>query len=168
MMPSNQLSLRFVMTLRSSLQFVALIFALLAPCSLQAQEPNPLHTASRQELNIIKVLIAQENAWNSGDLAAFAKGYKDSPDTLFITHQVSRGFAGLLEEYKHDYPNKAAMGTLAYSDLEVHPLDENFAVVIGKYRLERNKKDGGNAEGLFSLVFENTDTGWKIVVDHTT
>jgi ketosteroid isomerase-like protein len=60
------------------------------------------------------------------------------------------------------------MGTLAYSDLEVHPLDENFAVVIGKYHLERSKKDGGNVEGLFSLVFENTDNGWKIVVDHTT
>ena len=167
-MPSNQLSSRFDMTLRSSLQFVALIFVLLAPGFLHAQEPNPLHTASRQELNIIKVLIAQENAWNKGDLVGFASGFKDSPDTLFITHTVSRGFSGLLDEYKRDYPNKAAMGTLTYSDLEVHPLDENFAVVIGKYRLERSKKDGGNAEGLFSLVFENTDNGWKIVVDHTT
>jgi ketosteroid isomerase-like protein len=156
------------MTLRFRICFAALIFTLLAPALVPAQEPNPLHTATRQELDIIKVLLAQENAWNNGDLAGFAKGYKDSPDTLFITHQVFRGFAGLLDEYKHDYPNKGAMGTLAYSDLEVHPLDENFAIVIGKYRLERSKKDGGNAEGLFSLVFENTDNGWKIVLDHTT
>ena len=155
------------MTLRSSLRLAALSLILLAPALLSAQT-DPLHTATRQELNIIKVLIAQENAWNKGDLAAFASGYKDSPDTLFITHQVFRGFAGLLDEYKHDYPTRAAMGTLAYSDLEVHPLDENFAVVIGKYHLERSKKDGGNVEGLFSLVFENTDNGWKIVVDHTT
>ena len=155
------------MTLRSSLR-LAVLSLILAPVLLRAQQPDPLHTASRQELNIIKVLIAQENAWNKGDLAAFASGFKDSADTLFITHQVSRGFAGLLDEYKRDYPNKAAMGTLAYSDLEVHPLDENFAVVIGKYHLDRSKKDGGNAEGLFSLVFENTDNGWKIVVDHTT
>ena len=156
------------MTLQSSLRLAALSLILLAPSLLPAQANDPLHTATRQELNIIKVLLAQENAWNKGDLAAFASGYKDSPDTLFITHQVFRGFAGLLDEYKHDYPNKAAMGTLAYSDLEVHPLDENFAVVIGKYHLERSKKDGGNVEGLFSLVFENTDNGWKIVVDHTT
>jgi ketosteroid isomerase-like protein len=156
------------MTLRSYLCFAAFVLTLLAPASLPAQATDPLHTATRQELNIIKVLIAQENAWNAGDLAAFAKGYKDSPDTLFITHQVFRGFAGLLDEYKHDYPTKAAMGTLNYSDLEVHPLDENFAIVIGKYRLERAKKDGGNAEGLFSLVFENTDNGWRIVLDHTT
>jgi ketosteroid isomerase-like protein len=156
------------MTLRSPLRLVALVFALLAPALLRAQQPDPLHTASRQELNIVKVLIAQENAWNKGDLAAFASSFKDSPDTLFITHQVFRGFSGLLDEYKRDYPTKAAMGTLTYSDLEVHPLDENFAIVFGKYRLERGKKDGGNAEGLFSLVVENTDSGWKIVLDHTT
>jgi ketosteroid isomerase-like protein len=156
------------MTFCRSLRLAVLSFTLLAPALLPAQQPDPLHTASRQELNIIKVLIAQENAWNKGDLAAFAAGYKDSPDTLFITHQVFRGFAGLVDEYKHDYPSKAAMGTLAYSDLEVHPLDENFAIVIGKYHLDRSKKDGGSAEGLFSLVFENTDNGWKIVLDHTT
>jgi uncharacterized protein (TIGR02246 family) len=140
----------------------------LPPHILQAQEPNPLHTASRQELDIVKVLLAQENAWNKGDLTSFASGYKDAPDTLFITHQVSRGFAGLLDSYKHDYPTRAAMGTLAFSDLEVRPLDENFAVVIGKYHLDRGKKEGGNAEGLFSLVFEKTDKGWKIIIDHTT
>jgi uncharacterized protein (TIGR02246 family) len=156
------------MTLRFSLRLVALSLSLLTPALLSAQAPDPLHTASRQELSIIKVLIAQENAWNKGDLAAFASSFKDSPDTLVITHTVSRGFTGLLDEYKRDYPSKAAMGTLAYSELEVHPLDENFAVVIGKYHLERSKKDGGNAEGLFSLVFENTDNGWKIIVDHTT
>ena len=156
------------MKLRFSLHFAAVFFTLLTPAILRAQTPDPLHTASRQELNIIKVLIAQENAWNKGDLTAFTDTFKDSPDTLVITHQVSRGFAGLLDEYKHDYPNKAAMGTLAYSDLEVHPLDENFAVVVGKYHLERSKKDGGVAEGLFSLVLENTDKGWRIIVDHTT
>jgi ketosteroid isomerase-like protein len=156
------------MTLRSFLRLAALSLTFVASAILNAQQPDPLHTATRQELNIIKVLIAQENAWNKGDLVGFASGFKDSPDTLFITHTVSRGFSGLLDEYKRDYPNKATMGTLNYSDLEVHPLDENFAVVIGKYHLERSKKDGGNAEGLFSLVFENTDNGWKIVVDHTT
>ena len=156
------------MQLCSTLRLATLSLTLLAPALLPAQAPNPLHTASRQELDIIKVLVAQENAWNKGDLALFASSFKDSPDTLFITHQVFRGFAGLVEEYKRDYPSRGAMGTLAYSDLEVHPLDENFAVVIGRYRLERAKKDGGNVEGLFSLVFEKTDNGWKIVVDHTT
>ena len=156
--------------LSSSLRVVALAFVLLTLAILPAgaQDPNPLHTATRQELDVIKVLLSQEDAWNKGDLAAFASGYKDAPDTLFITKQVSRGFAGLIDEYKHDYPNRAAMGTLVYSELEVRTLDENFAVVFGKYHLDRGKKEGGNADGLFSLVFEKTDKGWKIIVDHTT
>ena len=76
--------------------------------------------------------------------------------------------AGLLDNYKRNYPNRAAMGTLSFSDLEVRPLDDRFAVLIGKYHLDRSRKEGGVAEGLFSLVFEKTEKGWKIVVDHTT
>ena len=136
--------------------------------TLPAQDTNPLHTASRQELDVIKVLLAQEAAWNKGDIDTFASSYKDAPDTLFITHQVSRGYVGLIDEYKRDYPTRAAMGTLAFSELEVRTLDENYAVVIGKYHLDRNKKEGGPAEGIFSLVFEKTDKGWKIIIDHTT
>jgi len=159
---------RSPMTLRSCLRLAAVLFTLLTPALLPAQEPNPLHTASRQELNIIKVLIAQENSWNKGDLAGFANSFKDSPDTLFITHQVSRGYTGMVDEYRHDYPTKAAMGTLAFSDLEVHPLGDSFALCIGRFHLERDKKAGGNSDGLFTLVFEKTQAGWKIVVDHTT
>jgi uncharacterized protein (TIGR02246 family) len=158
------------MLVSSFFRAAALALTLLMPAfvSARAQDTNPLHTATRQELDVIKVILAQENAWNQGDLAAFASGYKDAADTLFITKQLSRGYAGLLDEYKHDYPNRAAMGTLAYSELEVRTLDENYAVAIGKYHLDRGKKDGGSADGMFSLVFEKTDKGWKIIIDHTT
>jgi uncharacterized protein (TIGR02246 family) len=156
------------MPFRSSLRLASLALTLIAPAIVNAQDPNPLHTASRQELDVVKVLLAQEAAWNKGDLTSFASGYKDAPDTLFITHQLSRGYAGLLDEYKHDYPTRAAMGTLNFSELEVRPLGEDYAVCIGKYHLERTKKEGGNAEGIFSLIFEKTDKGWKIIIDHTT
>ncbi len=149
---------------------VVAVVTVLATClgggSLLAQ--NPLHTASKAELDVVKVLLAQEAAWNRGDIDSFAQGYKNSPDTLFITRQISRGWAGMVQEYKLEYPTKASLGTLGFSELEVHPLDESVAVCIGKYHLDRTKKDGGNAEGLFSLVFEKTDKGWKIVLDHTT
>ena len=60
------------------------------------------------------------------------------------------------------------MGTLTFSELEVHALSDDFAICLGKYHLDRSKKDGGSADGLFSLVLEKTDDGWKIVLDHTT
>jgi ketosteroid isomerase-like protein len=153
--------------LRFRLYATILALLLVVAISARAQD-DQLKTASKQELDIIKVLVAQEDAWNKGDLQAFIQGYKNSPDTLFITHQVFRGVDGMIDEYRHNYPTKAAMGTLGFSELEVHPLDEKFAVVLGKYHLDRGKKDGGNADGIFSLVFEKTDQGWKIIVDHTT
>ncbi len=146
--------------------FSALMVGTLTVSIATAQ--TPLTTVPQQQLDVIKVLLAQEAAWNRGDLVAFAESYKDSPDTLFITNMVNRGFSGLVDSYKRDYPTRATMGTLGFSELEAHLLDERFAVVIGRYNLERGKKEGGNATGLFSLVLEKTDKGWKIIVDHTT
>ena len=134
-----------------------------------AQEPdNPLHTASRVELDVVKVVVAQEKAWNAGDLEGYVKGYKDSPDTIFIGKQISKGYGQILADYKQNYSSRAAMGTLTFSELEVHPLSDTFAACIGKYHLDRSKKEGGPADGQFSLVMEKTDQGWKIVLDHTT
>jgi ketosteroid isomerase-like protein len=135
----------------------------------QDEQENPLHTASRVELDIVKAVLAEEKAWNRGDLAAFESGYKNSPSTIFMTStQISRGFAQMAEDYKHNYPTEASMGTLEFSELEAHPLNDTFAVCIGKYHLDRSKKQGGPADGQFSLVLEKTPDGWKIVLDHTT
>jgi ketosteroid isomerase-like protein len=147
---------------------LALLLAPARPAPAQDDQPNPLHTATRTELDVVKVVLSQEKAWNAGDVAGYVKGYKDSPDTLFIGRQVSRGFSQILEDYERNYPNRASMGTLTFSELEVHSLSDTFAACIGKYHLERSKKDGGPADGLFSLVLEKTPDGWKIVLDHTT
>ena len=132
------------------------------------QEDNPLHTASRAELDIVKVLLGQEKAWNAGDLDGYTKGYKDSPDTIFIGQQISRGYKEIVEDYKHNYATRSSMGTLTFSELEVHTLSDTFAICLGKYHLDRSKRDGGSADGVFSLVLEKTSDGWRIVLDHTT
>jgi uncharacterized protein (TIGR02246 family) len=138
------------------------------PVASEPPAPDQLRTLSRDELDVIKVLTAQERAWNRGDLEAYASGYKNSPDLLFVGRQISRGFGSLVEDYRKNYPNKEAMGTLDFSELEPRVLDEKYAIVLGHYHLERNKKAGGPADGVFSLVFEKTEAGWKIILDHTT
>jgi ketosteroid isomerase-like protein len=145
-----------------------MVVTLFAVPAARPQDMQTLTIASREQLDAVKVLLNQQDAWNRGDIDAFVQTYKDSPDTLMVTHQVSHGFAGLVEEYKHDYPTKAAMGTLTFSELEARSLDANFAIVVGKYHLDRSRKEGGNADGVFSVVVEKTDKGWKIVLDHTT
>src|ERR1700727_1004233 len=79
------------------------------------------------EDSAIRAVLAQQAVdWNRGDLDAFASGYKNSPDILFIGSKVSRGYSQMLERYRTAYSTREKMGTLTYSDLEVQPLDDQF------------------------------------------
>ena len=156
------------MTIPTRLATLATLLFFLAFAPAAHAQTSTLKTASQLELDVIKVLLRQEAAWNQGDIDAFAQGYKNSPDTLFINTQIQRGYDSMLAAYHHNYPTKESMGALAFADLEVHPLGNDFAVCLGRFHLERSKKNGGNADGLFSLVLEKTPAGWKIVLDHTT
>jgi ketosteroid isomerase-like protein len=127
-----------------------------------AQSTSPSAQAIRA------VLDKQVVDWNRGDLDAFATGYKNSPDILFMGSIISRGYAQMLDRYRKGYSTKEKMGTLSFTGLEVQPLDERFATVTGNFHLERKTAGGGNAEGYFLLVFEKTPAGWKIIRDDTT
>ena len=145
-----------------------LLTALPLATPAQQREGEQMKTLPQGELDIVKVLLAQERAWNKGDMTGFTSGYKNSPDTLFIGSEVYRGYDQMVARYNKNYPNRDTMGRLTFSELEPHLLDDKFAVVTGAFQLERSKKGGGNANGIFSLVLEKTPDGWKIIVDHTT
>ncbi|MGC0774440.1 MAG: nuclear transport factor 2 family protein [Candidatus Acidiferrum sp.] len=111
------------------------------------------------------VLQAQQAAWNRGDVDAFLVGYWHSPELTFSgSNGVSRGWDGVLARYKKNYPDRAAMGHLDFSELEFRFLGPEAALVLGRWRLQRAKGDIG---GVFSLVWQRFPEGWKIVHDHT-
>ncbi len=116
---------------------------------------------------IQQVLRQQVEAWNRGDVEAFMQGYKDSPDTTFIGKSVEHGYAPILARYKKAYPTKDAMGTLEFREIAVRSLGPGYAVVTGRFHLARGAAGGGDASGIFSLVWERTPQGWKIILDHT-
>jgi ketosteroid isomerase-like protein len=145
-----------------ALVLFAAFMALAASPFLQAQNTTPAAQAIRA------VLDKQVIDWNRGDLEAFATGYKNSPDILFIGSRISRGYAQMLDTYRNGYSTKEKMGTLSFTALEVQPLDERFATVTGNFHLERTAAGGGDADGYFLLVVEKTPDGWKIVRDDTT
>ncbi len=134
----------------------------------QQREGEQMKTLPQAELDVVKVLLAQEKAWNAGDMDSFLHVYKNSPDLFVLSRSVARGYEDLDVTYKRNYPDKATMGTLTFSDLKPHLLDEHFATLVGHFSLERAKNKGGNASGIFSLVLEKTAEGWKIILDHTT
>ena len=125
------------------------------------------HAATPQEEAIRNVLNAQVAAWNRGDVVTFMHGYKDSPATTFVGKTIGHGYAQILARYQKTYAGKEKMGQLTFSDLDVNLLDARFATVTGRYHLTRSADGGGDAEGIFSLIFEKTSEGWKIILDHT-
>lgn len=134
----------------------------LIPTMTRAQSANP-------DIQAIHHLMDQQVAdWNRGDIQAFATGYKNSPDILFVGRTVTRGYAGMLKRYRTAYPTPDAMGKLTFTHLEPVLLDPRFATATGNFHLERTSNGGGNADGIFSLVFEKTAAGWKVIRDHTT
>ncbi|HEY6447503.1 MAG TPA: SgcJ/EcaC family oxidoreductase [Acidobacteriaceae bacterium] len=131
-------------------------FALLAP-ALHAQAPDAIR----------QVLTDQQNAWNRGDIVTFMHGYADSPDTTFIGKTMEKGYQPILARYQRIYASTDAMGHLDFTDLNVRMLGADHAVVTGHFHLTRTQAGGGDAQGIFSLVFEKQGTGWKIILDHT-
>jgi uncharacterized protein (TIGR02246 family) len=116
----------------------------------------------------IRHLLDQQTAdWNRGDVDAFMKGYEDSPDTTFVGQTVQYGYATIRDRYKKVYTTPAAMGKLTFSHLAIKVLDPAYATATGNFHLERSASAGGNADGIFSLVFKRGPNGWKIILDHT-
>jgi hypothetical protein len=145
-----------------SLILFAIFMLLRASPLLRAQNTTPVAQAIRA------VLDKQVVDWNRGDLDAFAMGYKNAPDIVFMGSRISRGYAQMLDSYRKGYATKEKMGTLSFTSLEVQPLDESFATVTGNFHLERTADGGGDVDGYFLLVFEKTPAGWKIIRDDTT
>ncbi len=114
------------------------------------------------------MLKNSEAVWNRGDLVTFVTDYEDSPETTFIGNEVVRGGTNaILGRYRRRYPNRAAMGTLTFSEIDVRPLSTGLALASGKYNLKRTAAGGGDASGRFTLVLRKTPAGWKIIHDHS-
>ena len=56
------------------------------------------------------------------------------------------------------------MGKLIFSDIDIQMISEDAALVFGKWELDREKD---HPWGLFTLLFNKTSDGWKVVHDHT-
>ena len=152
------------------MRLFARLFIVAAVLLLSALPPVSAQSTAKsaEETAIVAMLNKQAVDWNRGDLEAFATGYKNSPDILFMGRPIRRGYAQMLEGYRKSFPTKEAMGTLTFSNLEVQPMDEHFATVTGRFHLERTAAGGGNAGGYYLLVVEKTPSGWKIIRDDTT
>ena len=132
------------------------------------------HAQNADEAAIRAVIAGQSMAWNHGDVKVFMQGYEDSPDTTFVgVGTLQKGYQVILNRYLKAYANKAQMGTLAFTNIEVHLLHSScgateYAIVTGNFHLARTQHGTAKKDsGIFSLIWRKTPQGWKIILDHT-
>jgi uncharacterized protein (TIGR02246 family) len=153
------MSRHFVQHVARPSAFVICLFATAEAASISLGERDQVVTGIRA------VLRAQQAAWNRGDIDGFMNGYAKARSTIFVSEdKVVRGRETVRERYHKKYSDRAKMGILTFSDLEITPLAPDAAVVLGRWQL---KRAGDHPEGRFTLIFRLTNDGWRIVQDHT-
>ena len=146
------------MQTRLTLPIICHILVAALVCAGPEQPPNSV-------AEIQSILTAQQDAWNRGDIDAFMNGYAQSASTVFVSEdEVRRGWETVRDRYRIRYSDRAKMGTLSFSDIEVTMLSPDAAVVLGRWRLKRANDE---PHGRFTLIFKRLPEGWRIVHDHT-
>lgn len=141
-------------------------FVLMVVVGFAGCQPNaPRFDPAAERAAIRAVLDEQVAAWNAGDLERFMDGYVQTDSLRFASGgSVRYGWATTLERYQSSYPDRAAMGTLAFEQIAIRVLSPEWAMVFGAWRLDREQDA---PSGLFTLIFQRRAEGWRIVHDHT-
>lgn len=119
----------------------------------------------KEEKEIYKLLAAQTEAWNRGNIEGFMQTYWRSDSLLFIgKNGITRGWQNTLNKYKKSYPDTAAMGQLSFEILQVKRLSVMYFYVVGKWMLKRTI---GDVSGHYDLLLRKIKGRWYIIADHS-
>jgi uncharacterized protein (TIGR02246 family) len=159
--------------LRAVLFFSTVLFIPFACFDASAIEQEDSKDGVSAEIRA--VLSRQQEAWNHGDIDSFMNGYARAETTVFVSgDEVTRGWQTVRDRYLKKYGDRAKMGTLTFSDLEIEQLGPDSAIALGRWELNRANDPppqgsgaAGNPHGRFTLIFRHTPDGWRIVHDHT-
>lgn len=78
------------------------------------------------------VLDEQVKDLNAGNIERFMRGYHQSATTRFASGgDVTMGWQSVLDRYKRTYSDKAAMGTLTFSELDITVASDDTALAFG-------------------------------------
>jgi len=139
-------------------------FTLLLLFCSSCQNPA-LINESEIKTTLENLLYQQQQHWNAGSIEKFMDTYHRSHSLRYASGgEVYYGFQPALERFQKSYPDRAAMGILTFSDIDVTVISPDAALVFGRYQLQRPPD---HPSGLFTLLFRKTPQGWRITHDHT-
>ena len=149
-------------------QLFALSLLILLSCSMNNTKTIETIKQDPIEIDAVKkVLTAQQECWNNGDIDGFMQGYWNSEKLIFtsLSHKPAYGWKNTLERYKNSYPTESSMGELRFEILDLQLISKKTAVLKGKWELIRIND---HPNGLFWLDLEKFDENWLITKDSTT
>lgn len=112
---------------------------------------------------IQKVLKSQRIAWSKNNIEEFMEGYWKSDSLKFYgANGITYGWDATLERYQKAYPTKDHTGTLSFRINDISKISEDSYYVLGEFHL---KREVGNADGIFMLIFKKINDEWKIIAD---
>jgi ketosteroid isomerase-like protein len=112
---------------------------------------------------VVRIMAIQEDAWSAGNIDGFMEYYHS--DVCFLSDDgQSCGKDLVTRNYKRSYPDSNAMGTLAFNNWEIRMVGESAAWVSGTWTLFRT---ADTLDGRYSLLWLDTDEGWRIFRDHS-
>ena len=153
--------MRFIYTTIIALLFVSCI-SVKADVTTE-QNSKTISSIADAEAGIRLVMKAQETAWNNHDLEGFMQGYWKSDSLKFYgSNGLTKGWQNTLDNYKKGYPTKAESGTLKFVINDVSKIEGDNYWVMGEYHL---KREIGDANGVFIIIFKKIHGEWKIVAD---
>ena len=133
---------------------------LLAAC----RTAGPLNEAAIKD-EVYREFKASEKAWNDGSIERFMNSYLHSDTLRFAGNDSANyGWETVFERYKTRYPDRAAMGQLTFSDVDITVISVDAALLFGRWRLDRVEDQ---PSGVYTLLFRKTKDGWRIVHDHS-
>ncbi len=121
---------------------------------------------NKDKAKILQILANQTKYWNEGNLEQFMAGYWKSDSLVFIGKSgLTYGFDKTLANYKKNYPDLVTMGKLDFDIKKVEKISSKTYFVIGKWHLTRKEK--GDLDGHYSLIFNKIKGIWVITSDHS-
>jgi len=148
---------------------ISLIFYFFGTLLLYACKQEPAvsikHDLDKQKSEITRILMQQKEDWNTFNIDAFMEGYWKSDELTFIgSSGITKGWQKTLDNYKKAYPDPETMGKLDFEVIQLDVIDEENAIMIGRYTLFREKD---TPTGLFTLRWKKIKGNWKIMSDQT-
>lgn len=112
------------------------------------------------------LLDESARAWNAGDLDGFLQWYRRGPETTFMgSRGPTHGWEAIRGRYAARFEPGAERDSLRFEELESRPLAPGLGLATARYVLY--EADSVTSTGVFTLILQDTEEGWRIIHDHS-